>query len=209
LIYICGMNTEQPTIESGKVAAPAKQRKTKQMVSKKTGKVYFTAIREPAPKFRGQRFTLLKDDIAQIRIELTESQYKQVQEAAKDVSIATGQYNMYSVPEVIVQAAIQSLHVLDGNSFPQWKWVVNGFKLSDKKPAGRPVEFKNGKANVVLKMHYGIAMLLHEKYNDYCALTDRSDLPRTGPVWAAFEHGCNVIREALGEFLTVQEALAK
>ena len=202
------MNTEQPTIQNSEIAAPAKQRKTKQMVSKKTGKVYFTAIREPAPKFRGQRFTLLKDDIAQIRLELTESQYKQVQEAAKDVSIATGQYNMYSVPEVIVQAAIQSLHVLDGDYRLEWM-VNNRFKLSDKKPAGRPVEFKNGKADVVLKMHYGIAMLLHEKYNDYCALTDRSDLPRTGPVWAAFEHGCNVIREALGEFLTVQEALAK
>ena len=202
------MNTEQPTIQNSEIAAPAKQRKTKQMVSKKTGKVYFTAIREPAPKFRGQRFTLLKDDIARIRLELTESQYKQVQEAAKDVSIATGQYNMYSVPEVIVQAAIQSLHVLDGDYRLEWM-VNNRFKLSDKKPAGRPVEFKNGKADVVLKMHYGIAMLLHEKYNDYCALTDRSDLPRTGPVWAAFEHGCNVIREALGEFLTVQEALAK
>lgn len=198
MIYICGINTEQPTIQNSEIAAPAKQRKTKQMVSKKTGKVYFTAIREPAPKFRGQRFTLLKDDIARIRLELTESQYKQVQEAAKDVSIATGQYNMYSVPEVIVQAAIQSLHVLDGDYRLEWM-VNNRFKLSDKKPAGRPVEFKSGKADVVLKMHYGIAMLLHEKYNDYCALTGAAELPRTGPVWAAFEHGLSVIQAALAK----------
>ena len=173
--------------------------KTVERISAKSGRVYRRAPHTPAPKFRGQRFTLLKDDLAQIRLELTEAEYKQVQKVAKDVSIAMGSRSLYSVPETIIEAITVSQHVLNGNTFTQMRFAtLIPLKLSDKKPAGRPVKFKNGKANVVLKMHYGIAMLLNEKYNDYCELNGVAELPRTGPVWAAFLHGVEVIRAALG-----------
>jgi len=197
LIYICGMNTEQPTIESGKVAAPAKQRKTKQMVSKKTGKVYFTAIREPAPKFRGQRYTLLKgpdEGWATTRLTLTRAQYEQVQSAAPEVARAVG-YPALSVGDAISKAAAISTDALAGRKFTL---VAGVWPETRKKLSGRRPKFKGDIANVVLIFSPRLAEDLSRLYDRYCELSDAAELPRTGPVWAAFDHGLQVIREALG-----------
>jgi len=197
LIYICGMNTEQPTIESGKVAAPAKQRKTKQMVSKKTGKVYFTAIREPAPKFRGQRYTLLKgpdEGWATTRLTLTRAQYEQVQSAAPEVARAVG-YPALSVGDAISIAAAISTDALAGRKFTP---VAGVWPETRKKLSGRRPKFKGDIANVVLIFSPRLAEDLSRLYDRYCELSDAAELPRTGPVWAAFDHGLQVIREALG-----------
>jgi len=191
------MNTEQPTIESGKVAAPAKQRKTKQMVSKKTGKVYFTAIREPAPKFRGQRYTLLKgpdEGWATTRLTLTRAQYEQVQSAAPEVARAVG-YPALSVGDAISKAAAISTDALAGRKFTL---VAGVWPETRKKLSGRRPKFKGDIANVVLIFSPRLAEDLSRLYDRYCELSDAAELPRTGPVWAAFDHGLQVIREALG-----------
>lgn len=181
--------------------------KTIEKVSRKTGKTYRTTLREPAPKFRGQRFTLQKSGLATIRLWLTQEQYEFSAEATKDVARAWGVTGEISVPTAIVGAAQISLHVLHGGKF-ELPTAPTG-RLSVSGVSGRPPAFRGGGANVVLTLERQTAKLLSDRYEQYCELTGVDQLPRTGPVWAAFEHGCNVIREALGEFLTVQEALAK
>lgn len=164
-------------------------------VKAKSGRVYRRPPNTPAPKFRGQRFTLLKDDLAQIRLELTEAEYRQAQEAIKDMAKAFA-VGPVSVPDAIIAAAQVSLHVMHSGKFsprPADDVVI----LKKRKSAGRPVEFKGGRANVVLKLPAHTAALLHARYEDYCVLCEVQELPRTGPVWAAFLHGVQVIRQAL------------
>jgi len=170
--------------------------KTIEKVSRKTGKTYRTTLRQPAPHFRGQRFTLKKSGLATIRLWLTQEQYEFAATATKDVARAWGVTGEISVPTAIVGAAQISLHILHGGKF-ELPTAPTGL-LSVSGVSGRPPAFRGGGANVVLTLESHTAKLLSERYEAYCELSDAAELPRTGPVWAAFDHGLQVIREALG-----------
>lgn len=186
LIYICGMNTERTykTVE----------------VKTKSGRVYRrtpTPPTPPAPKFRGQRYTLLKgpdEGWATTRLTLTRAQYEQVQSAAPEVARAVG-YPALSVGDAISKAAAISTDALAGRKFTP---VAGVWPETRKKLSGRRPKFKGDIANVVLIFSPRLAEDLSRLYDRYCELSDAAELPRTGPVWAAFDHGLQVIREALG-----------
>lgn len=167
-------------------------------VMAKSGRVYRRPPNTPAPKFRGQRFTLLKgpgEGWATTRLTLTRAQYEQVQEASADVARAVGHYPTLSVGDVIIMAAAVSSDVLAGRTFTP---AVSIWHETRKKLSGRRPKFKGDIVNVVLVFSPRLAEGLSGLYDRYCELNGVAELPRTGPVWAAFLHGVEVIRQALG-----------
>lgn len=161
------------------------------------GKPYRRTPYKPIPKFRGQRYTLLKgpgEGWATTRLTLTRAQYEQVQSAAPEVARAVG-YHTLSVGDVIAIAAAISKDNLLGHTF---RPAAGVWPEARKKLSGRRPKFKNDIANVVLILSPRLAEALSGLYDRYCELTGVSELPRTGPVWAAFLHGLSVIRDALG-----------
>lgn len=167
-------------------------------VEAKSGRVYRRPPNTPAPKFRGQRYTLLKipnELWATTRLALTREQYEQVQAASTDVARAVG-YPALSVGDVISIAAAISTDELAGRTFMPVSGVLPETR---KKLSGRRPKFKNNIANVVLHLSPKLGEDLNSLYDEYCSLTGAAELPRTGPVWAAFEHGLKVIREALAK----------
>lgn len=167
-------------------------------VMAKSGRVYRRPPNTPAPKFRGQRYTLLKgpgEGWATTRLTLTRAQYEQVQAAAPDVARAVG-YPALSVGDTIAIASAVSVSALDGRMFTPAASEI--WPNASKRPLGRRPKFRNDVANVVLILSPGLAGDLSSQYDRYCELNGVAELPRTGPVWAAFLHGVQVIREALG-----------
>lgn len=161
------------------------------------GKPYRRTPYKPIPKFRGQRFTLLKgpgEGWATTRLTLTRAQYEQVQAAAPDVARAVG-YPALSVGDVISICAAISTDALAGRRFTP---VAGVWLETRKKLSGRRPKFKSDIANVVLILSPKLAEDLSGLYERYCELNGVAELPRTGPVWAAFLHGVQVMREALG-----------
>lgn len=166
-------------------------------VMAKSGRVYRRPPNTPAPKFRGQRYTLLKgpgEGWATTRLTLTRAQYEQVQAAAPEVARAVG-YHTLSVGDVIAISAAISKDNLLGHTFHPAAGI---WPEARKKLSGRLPKFKGDIANVVLILSPRLAEDLSGLYDRYCELNGVAELPRTGPVWAAFLHGVQVIREALG-----------
>ena len=166
-------------------------------VTAKSGRVYRCSPNTRAPKFRGQRYTLMKvpnDLWATTRLTLTREQYEQVQAAAPEVARAVG-YPALSVGDAISIAAAISTDELSGRKFSP---VAGIWPETRKKLSGRRPRFKGDIATVVLIFSPKLGDDLNSLYDRYCELFGISELPRTGPVWAAFLHGVQVIREALG-----------
>lgn len=176
------------------IFAAMKEYKTIKRISRKTGLPYRAAIRQSKPRARVQQCTY-REGLAVVRLLITKEQYEQVQAAAADVARAMG-YAALSAPDTIVIAAAISTAHLSGTSFRPASDMAWAGSLN--KPPGRRPIFQEGHANVVLKMSPGLVELLTEHYDTYCILAGGLEqLPRTGPVWAAFLHGVQVIRESV------------